>query len=87
MMMHPSSVTMSYRCWFIDSLPSELVGVEQSAQSYPTRKAVGMVNALVLLITATPYLPTLYLFYCFLQSNIVMHCPSLGRGGLGAPVD
>jgi hypothetical protein len=41
---------------------SVISGVEQSAQAYPTRKAVGMVNALVLLITATPYLIPLYPF-------------------------
>jgi len=46
-----------------------------------------MVKALVLLNTATPYLPPLYPFYCFLQSSMVMHCPSQGRGGLGALVD
>ena len=62
-------------------------GFEQSAHKCPTQCAVGMVNALVLLITATPYLPPLYLFYCLLQSNIVMHCPSHRRGGLGALVD
>jgi len=46
-----------------------------------------MVNALVLLDTTTPYLIPLYPFWCVLHSNIVMHCPSLGRGGLGALVD
>ena len=66
---------------------SVISGVEQSAQAYPTRKAVGMVKALVLLVTATPYLLPLYLFYCFLQPSMVMHCPSQGRGGLGARVD
>jgi len=46
-----------------------------------------MVKTLVLLVTATAYLLPLYMFYCVLQSNLVMHCPSHGRGGLGALVD
>jgi len=41
---------------------SVISGVEQSAQAYPTQCAVGMVKALVLLVTATPYLIPLYPF-------------------------